>query len=542
MVPVIPTSSSRVTEVSTKPQSVKQAATDAKSPTKILIEPGQSTEDLSLKESASKGTHVSISNAPSEFTSQSKEDVPNVIDKATDKKQRPSKLNIIAATEASGAIAVDVKSTVAETPSALDLSQPPTPATAASRTSVTSSVRSRPPRTLRLSREDVPLNSPSVPLSAAPSRQNSRRASLTSAIRPDTPSSEKISDNASFTTTSISRANSPPSFKVGSAPVRVVTKNQQKKERQARAKLAESTARLEEVPTKAEEIQAPILGRKKKTKKEKTQGTAESTPTVTRPTSPLPREGTEEEIVVTVPKKSGSKSVPEAKDPETPSSPATPAGGDQQKAAMTVAAIWASLQRAGDLGASAADAFKAVPGINHRFEPIPHDFVNIDDLLSEDQLSLSHSGELVDIDNGPNDHIIVFQDGRMLRGFSAEGAARYLELRTKPLWNGEIPSHRALDHLIPFPPDFETNQPSKGANNKRKLGNPFLPSRAGSDPIENNTVGVHSTTSGATRQATLSATEAEQALALCRKEAEVLEKKLNAVIKKNRRLIFGNAH
>lgn len=129
---------------------------------------------------------------------------------------------------------------------------------------------------------------------------------------PGTPSSEQvsISDNISLTSTSQSRANSPPppvSSRVGSAPVRNKTKNQQRKDRQERAKqLEEEKARLQEAadPTPEEPAQEAIVARKKKEKKAKEPKpakpraatlksetpTANTTPTASRPTSPGPKE------------------------------------------------------------------------------------------------------------------------------------------------------------------------------------------------------------------------------------------------------------
>lgn len=548
VVPVIPTSSARVTAMPTDSQRDEQATTKMKLNTPDAPSVSEdSTKTTPPKDQASEDLQASKPATPPEASDLDTEVFLNTVAKVADKKQRPGKLDIAAAKDASKA---DPTDTGCETSSALDLSQPPTPVTGASHASV---ARPRQPRTIRLSREDIPLASPSILPSAATSRQASRRPSPTSANRPDTPASEKISDNASFTTTSISRANSPPPSRLGSAPVRTVTKSQQKKERQQRAKLAESAAKVEEAPAKAEEVQAPILGRKKKAKKEKTQGTAESTPTVTRPTSPVPKEEAmkaksipEPSTPVQESKKTNSKIFPEAKDLDTPSSPATPAGAGQQRSSVTAAAIFASLLKAGEISASAADLFKPVQGINHRFEPIEQNYVCVDDIMSEDQALLLENGELVHVNNGPTDHIIVFPDRRMLRGFTAEQAARYLELRKKPLWNGEIPSHKALDDLVPYPPSFD---PSKGATKERKLHNPFAAPIANQEPVGSNTTKYGSAIpDGALgggvvhRQATMSVAEAEQALAASRKETEILEKKLNAVIKKNRRLLLGNGH
>lgn len=96
-------------------------------------------------------------------------------------------------------------------------------------------------------------------------RGRSRRPSVSSQSRPDTPG-DFGSEADLYTSTSASRANSPPaSSRIGSAPVRSMTKSQLKKERKQKAKEADAK---KDVGTVAEEpVQAPIMGRKRKTKK-----------------------------------------------------------------------------------------------------------------------------------------------------------------------------------------------------------------------------------------------------------------------------------
>lgn len=481
--------------------------------------------------------------------------------KTAEKKQRPSKLDIAAAKDASKATFTGAKSTAGETTSGVSLSQPSTPATAASQASA--STRSKQPRTIRVSREDVQQQpaSPGTLASATTSRQASRRPSLTSAHRPDTPASEKVSDYASITSASISRANSPPPNKVGSAPVRQVTKSQQKKERQARAKHAEAATKSEEVPSKTEEVQAPIFGRKKKTKKEKTQGTAESTPTATRPTSPVPKEEDMEAKFTPAPapvtpvkenKRNASKAVSDSKEPDTPSSPATPAGADQHKTQLTAAAIFAHLQKAGEISASAADLFKPVPGINHRFEVIEPSDTATDNPISDDQRRLLNHGEPIHIDKGRNNQVVLLPDHRSLRGLTVEEATRYVQLRKRDWLNGDVPSHQALDGLIPplSPVDAEFAVSSaKSAIRNKRLDNPFMSAVAESEPdasdnADNGTAVLAGTVGGGIihRKATMNVADAEKDLHERKKVTEQWEKKLNAVLKKNRRLLFGNSH
>jgi CCR4-NOT transcription complex subunit 4 len=156
-------------------------------------------------------------------------------------------------------------------------SRPDTPLTTASRISESSAARQ--PRILRVVETPKPITP--TPVATAPSvaastttadKSRSRRHSLSSNSRPDTPG-DYGSEADFFPSTSVSRANSPPaSSRIGSAPVRSITKSQAKKERRQKAKEAEAK-KVEVVAVPQESVQAPIMGRKRKTKK------AASTPT-----------------------------------------------------------------------------------------------------------------------------------------------------------------------------------------------------------------------------------------------------------------------
>ncbi|KAF7545764.1 hypothetical protein G7Z17_g8929 [Cylindrodendrum hubeiense] len=144
----------------------------------------------------------------------------------------------------------------------------PTPGTA-----VSSPITRSAPKTLRVlptpKTEMAPPASPaltmaSVALSAA------SRAMSASYYRPDTPGSEMVSDSTSVVSASVthSRASSPPPSKVGAAAVRTTTKSQQRKQR--KDALKQETKLIAEVAlAEAEVVHAPVLGRKKKQKKEK---------------------------------------------------------------------------------------------------------------------------------------------------------------------------------------------------------------------------------------------------------------------------------
>lgn len=246
------------------------------------------------------------------------------------KRKHPGKLDIAAAVEKQGqattaSVVAAAASADVGTPNKQqrNVSQPPSaPSMPASPSaSVSSPAFKAAPRTLRVIQTPTPkaevpppAAAPAVPTPpVAAAKLPSRKPSVASMNLPGTPSSEHVSmsDNISMTSTSQSRANSPPpaASRVGSAPIREKTKSQQKKDRQAfaKAKEEEEKARLlKSGEAIAEEpAQEAIVSRKKKEKKEKAPKpvkakeapapkieptTTDTTPTVSRPVSPGPQE------------------------------------------------------------------------------------------------------------------------------------------------------------------------------------------------------------------------------------------------------------
>lgn len=139
---------------------------------------------------------------------------------------------------------------------------PPLPVPSAAGASPSSSMTA--PKTLRL----VSGSRPEVPALASPASAASRAMSLSN-IRPETPPSESISETASLVSASVSasRAGSPQPTRVGTAAVRATTKSQQRKQR--KEALKQDTKLISEAPRPEPEEHAPVLGRKKKQKKEK---------------------------------------------------------------------------------------------------------------------------------------------------------------------------------------------------------------------------------------------------------------------------------
>ncbi|KAK5258560.1 transcriptional repressor general negative regulator of transcription subunit 4 [Exophiala xenobiotica] len=141
------------------------------------------------------------------------------------------------------------------------------------------------PRTLRLTTGTITKAAESTPVSATPeklsgfpplsslsAKKGSRRPSLSSAqhSRPSTPAiSEQPSQD-------VSRASSPPPSIVGSAPDRIKTKAQQKKDRKDKAKKSEISESAGTPTTAIVEEVAPVIARQKKQKKKVDTSTAQS--------------------------------------------------------------------------------------------------------------------------------------------------------------------------------------------------------------------------------------------------------------------------
>ncbi|OQD61772.1 hypothetical protein PENPOL_c015G05805 [Penicillium polonicum] len=207
-------------------------------------------------------------------------------------------------------------------------SRPDTPQTIASRLS--DSPATRQPRILRVVETPKPetppiVTAPSVSASVAGgTKSRSRRQSISSTSIPDTPADMGWEVDY-YPSTSASRANSPPaSTRIGSAPVRSMTKSQVKKERKQKAKEAEAK-KVEIAAVNEEPVQAPIMGRKRKTKKAPTatvstvDAPAASAPEKVSPVKPASVSPVKAEPKVdTTAKKVKAKDIKPAREPTPP--------------------------------------------------------------------------------------------------------------------------------------------------------------------------------------------------------------------------------
>lgn len=298
----------------------------------------------------------------------------------------------------------------------------------------------------------------------------SRQPSVASLNQPGTPLSEFVSDNASMTSASMSRTNSPPpSSRVGSAPQRTKTKSQAKKERQERARqMTEVELGLKESRTPSEEpVIEGIQTRKKKEKKAKpakAAKTAVSTPSGSRTNTPGPAE----KAPVPEPQPEAPTAAPAAEKEEkkkkpaaaaaaeivatpaaaAPAPPAPPATAAEQPApttthtkpsppAITPASIIAKLQASGAITHEKLEnMFKSFPhaGPNERA-------MTLADVPNRDrQYTLSDEAirAVLERREGPHrlggedgrisSRVLVTPEGTILRGLSREEEDRYLEL------------------------------------------------------------------------------------------------------------------
>lgn len=617
-----------------KEMTTKTGKQDAESPQATIEQSNsiatQSQDELTTNEPPASPDNVegdvSAGANPDEATSPHIEESKSSL--KSGKRQHPGKLDITAAVAAStpskepqsGSITTtsakpDTPAKIlAAAPTSLATSRPATPAGTS-----TGSPMKRPtqPRTIRVlatpkAETPPPLSSSSIvppPPSAAAAKLPSRQPSVTSINRPGTPASERISDIASIASTSLSRANSPPpSGKVGTAPVKK-GKNQAKKDRQERAKqIAEEKTAKEEVDKEpAEEVvYAPIVARKKKTRKLTANATATSTPVPSRPASPgaSTKQAKSEAIADNAPATAITK--------DAAAEPAKSLPAQQQEpTSQTAASIIKSLLDTGEITQSALDIFKPVTGLNHRHEFTREDLQNqaLGDNyeLTPSQLAKLNAHEPLRFNTSDNSRVsgrnLITAAGTRLRCLSKEQEDRYLELEARVLaikgpgrWN---PSNKSavvgtmLDGIVAGVVSVADQQNKRAQVGQQKQAyadeawnyvNEFIfPGLVPQQPQQQlnaqqqqqradaarygfaqgseaqvNSVGAsmgvpaaggnaHAGVQGATGRVTaglplLGIEEAEAAMLVSRKEAELLEKKLNGIIKRNRKAVLSATH
>lgn len=313
--------------------------------------------------------------------------------------------------------------------------------------------------------ETPPVSTETAPAPAVTTAASPAVANLVTASRlerPGTPASEHISDEASVGTT-LSRPNSPPPARIGSAPVREKTKNQQKKQRRE-AQREKEKVELEAMKEVAEpEVHiAPIEGRKKKQKKEKpgrtTTGT--STPAVSRPPSPTPSSGPEihkapkveavvdqkaqvvkapapepeKPYVVENPRKGKNSKrniSPEVIVPPVPPAPTAEAEKEPERVPLTPMSILEDLSASGAIDKFGMSLLKQLSTtISQRPEITagPEDFEPRLVITDEDRSNLQ-AGRPVSKNTNGSHRILLTPNGDCVRNLTPQEEQKYLELQ-----------------------------------------------------------------------------------------------------------------
>lgn len=290
------------------------------------------------------------------------------------KRQPPGKLDISAATKApendtpsTWSTKQDIQPKPIRTVSATaSTSVPASPAATSTGSPIKKPIGAKTLRVVATPRTESPPHLPPIttlPQVPTVEKLRSRQASIASIYQPGTPASDLISDTASFTSTSISRANSPPLLggKVGSAPIRKKTKSQAKKDRQERARQAEEERAMDELTPEPEVVQAPIVGRKKKAKKPASNPKPHTAQTKNQPETYKLSAKEEEELEELYQANMAAKraAAVRASIPSPPVQPiADPEPPQDEKSKFTAQSILADLQKTGELVASALEFFK----------------------------------------------------------------------------------------------------------------------------------------------------------------------------------------
>ena len=251
---------------------------------------------------------------------------------------------------------------------------------------------------------------------------------------------------------------------------------------------------------------------------------------------------------------------------ETPASPIILSGADQQsKNPLTAAAILSKLQKSGDISPTILNIFKGVAGANYRFELSQADFAESETgpILSATQARQINEGDAITFDYPPNKRIVILPDRRLLRGLSAEQAQRYLELRKRILSTPEAttfhPPRHSIDrylHASPHHRGRSVKRATGGASggehpelddqycglDNRFVSPPLTQSSTSTMPAYWSASPLSEENGGSVgrRSSGMGVNEAEKAMLTARKETDALDKKLNALLKRNRKLVFGN--
>jgi hypothetical protein len=444
------------TKVQTPADSLKKAKESSVDTTKAVLEekkssPAAAVGDLQKAKTPGKKGKGTLEVTPKTDSSKDTKPVVAVLSTPSSKRQPPGKLDIAAATKLAESEQVPVSTPIKpdgpgkiarSQPAASTTSVPPSPAAAMTGSPIKRSVAPRTLRVVPTPKTEVPpplsaTSAPSLPQIPTVDKLRSRQASIASINQPGTPASELISDTASVTSTSMSRANSPPPIggKVGTAPVRKKTKSQAKKDRQERKRQIEEEIAADD-KSDVEVVQAPIVGRKKKEKKPSNPPKSIAAAFKSQPGSPKPATVEEEhsDAPISVSRK-GSSAVASARETPEPE-PEHVSEQPKDRRDHTAQSIMTDLQRTGELLASTLEFFKPLSSsLTHASRNTqPASAVAPPDLkihFSEADLEALAKKKPVRLnghDGKPDSRTLITPSGKFFWGLSEELEAKALEL------------------------------------------------------------------------------------------------------------------
>ena len=421
-------------------------------------------------------------------------------------------------------------------------------------------------------------------------KASSRQGSVVSVNLPGTPLGDINSDQTSVTSTSISRPSSPQqNSKQVQIPARPNTKKRKVKQEKASQPIADNdSSTVDKSKSSVEEpAPVPIIGRKKKSKRSG----------AVTPTQPSITAMSNFELKAQNKDDANEAGYEPEKIVSQVVSDGVPTEISTQKPPQTAASVISSLQATGNIIVSALEFFKPASGLNYRHELAQVDLPNRDRKiqLSDEDITKLNNHETVRLsgnDERNSSRALISPSGACLRGLSREQEDKFLDLESR-VSNDKPPTKylsnkiSTLEHAFPVilpttetavPPPTATQlkandevlayndqfvlQPAlQGYPSDRRLQNdtssilglklhkPGEISLASLGGAESNLASTsmmpssgtakHASTIGAAPLLTVD--EAEAAVSRSRKETEALEKKLNALIKKNRRLAFSSA-
>ena len=362
--------------------------------------------------------------------------------------------------------------------------------------------------------------------------------------------------------------------KASTTPTSQKSRSQVKKERQARAKKLEETKLAEEStssPVQDEVVQAPIIGRKKKSKKPqnvpaftKVFDSEVSFPHVEE-SSAKGKKGQDVKAATPQVNKRLERKVAKAEESEAEDVVLEPISVPARPV-INPASIFPELKKAGVTTSGGLDLFLNPTGLNSRWEnPVRPDFryEELVNLTDHDKQVLDR-GECIAKKVGRVEFVVVLPDRSVLRHFSREEAQRYVELRkecyasivsafTSPdfpvdAWLNFTSNDLLSGHQVAPPLDSSDDEANPGSpaalikeygagimrpDSKDAQYASLYPPRTQS---ENDEIEARMTVM-TVQEAEDTLKASEELLLATKKEAEQMEKKLQQAVKKNRKIL-----